>query len=131
MAFVRAGAGQFRAQTLNLECAPGPLLHKPPSGQHAPPLSNLARFPGSLVTLPGKRKPFLPAEDFTFSPGHTSQQFSLPPHRQSAQGGPGDLGPGLGPATVMRQVKRARAGGPQDHGRVLQGGLRPAPRLGP
>ena len=36
----------------------------------------------------------------------------MPPHHQSAQGGPGDLGPGLGPATVMRQVKRARPGGP-------------------
>ena len=78
MAFVRAGAGQFRAQTRNPACAPRPLHHKPHSGQHAPPLSNQARFPGSLGTGPGTRKPVLAPEDRTFSPGHTSQQFSRP-----------------------------------------------------
>ena len=37
----------------------------------------------------------------------------------------------MGQAMVMRQVKRARAGGPHDFGMFLRGGLRPEPRLGP
>ena len=117
MAFVRAGAGQFRAQTRTPACAHGPLHHKPPSGQHAPPLSNLARFPGSLGTRPGKRKPFLAPEDLTFSPGHTSQQFCAPASSEC----PGRTwGPG------------ARAGPSHGHGpgEEGQGGRSPRPWKG-
>ena len=86
------------------------------------------RFPGH-VTRETEARP-APRGPHIFPWPHFPAVLPLP-HQQSAQGGPGDLGPGLGPATVMRQVKRARGGGPHDHGRVLQGGLRPAPRLGP
>ena len=50
-----------------------------------------------------------------------------PPQRQSVQGGTGDLGAGVGPATVPRQVERTRVGGTHAHGTVLRGGPRPAP----
>ena len=119
----------------------GPRLGTP-HAHPGPSTTSLPRgnMPHPCVTRPGSQVPWArdPGNGSPSCPQRTSHfpLATLPsssPTPASAECPGRTWGPGAraGPATVMRQVKRARAGGPHHRGRVLQGPLRPAPRLGP
>ena len=94
MAFVRAGAGWFRAQRRGPRRRSRPPHHRLASGERAPPLRYQARFTGSLGSCPGNWKPSLHPRGPRFFPWTTLP--SRPPTPAEAECPGKTWGPGAG-----------------------------------
>ena len=127
MAFVRDETGWIRAK-MSGQGRPLPQAYL---GAMCPTLE----IPGQIHGVPGivsGQLEALPAAQRTarFPEDHTSQWVSHPGRSRVPREDLGTWGRDGGPATVLRQVERARAGGTQAHGPVLLWGLKPRPGLG-